>query len=366
MKHQFTLSSTGQLIHISQLTPDTRNDHGPYSCPSCGNETIPALGNTMIHHFRHKASQPRTCGPETYLHESAKKVIAQSLAEAIRERKPYPMRRWRNAVCTRWKDALGVTCARPQVHHEIDLARWVTSVDVEKHADGYVADVLVYGEEIGELLIEVAVTHPCDMAKIASGKKIIEVSVASERDVEALRHGIDCTRQGDATHNLKELPPVESRCAQDTQCDTFASCFMVYASGRSFLEEAKPVPAIARALQAPAIVYHRVAVMDYFDAYLFNNKLARSFHRILSRQQTRARYDHDVDVRSCLLCRRHAIGQDNRVWCCAKQSSARITDAVQCPKFSPFETKGDAVISQRMHRQRTRGRRWRGEPDVLE
>ncbi|WP_008308478.1 competence protein CoiA family protein [Leptolyngbya sp. PCC 6406] len=71
------LDSTGKLVLI-----DAADKIQIYACPICKGQMIPRKGEKKRHHFSHKALT-ENCTPESVLHYSFKKLIAQKLEAHI-------------------------------------------------------------------------------------------------------------------------------------------------------------------------------------------------------------------------------------------------------------------------------------------
>lgn len=137
------LSSEGMPIHID----DAINGKAcKLTCIDCGCPLIAKNRGKVAHHYAHdpKFYKPDECNwqPETELHLMAKMVIAAN-------------KKLRIPIGT-------IESNFREIHFE--------SIDLEKRLDSRIPDITAYsnGERI---LIEVAVTHKCDSAKISEMKR---------------------------------------------------------------------------------------------------------------------------------------------------------------------------------------------------
>lgn len=143
VKMAVALSSDGELLHID----DAKNGKAcKATCIDCGCPLIAKNRGKVAHHYAHDPNiyRPDECNwqPETELHLMAKMVIAadQSLRLPIGTIEPI----------------------FKEIHFE--------SIELEKRLDSRIPDITAYanGERV---LIEVAVTHKCDSAKILEMKR---------------------------------------------------------------------------------------------------------------------------------------------------------------------------------------------------
>lgn len=172
------LSSDDELLHID----DAKNGKAcKATCIDCGCPLIAKNGGTVAQHYAHDSEfyKPDKCNwqPETELHLMAKMVIAADKNLRI-----------------------PIGTIEPKFK-EIDFE----SVELEKRLDSRIPDITAYanGERI---LIEVAVTHKCDAAKISEMKRAnnncIEIDL-SEFSFSEQTITLDAVR-----NFISEAPPV--------------------------------------------------------------------------------------------------------------------------------------------------------------
>lgn len=99
------------------------------------------------------------------------------------------------------------TTSRPSTQ-KLFLSR-VTSKDGQR----FVADILLKRKDNGEsknnepMFIEVAVTHPCKEEKIASGIRIIELSITQEEDIQSIVNSSFSLAPNIQLYNIKNTAP---------------------------------------------------------------------------------------------------------------------------------------------------------------
>lgn len=209
IEHRFAKTGDGRHIDIREVDPDNRHGFGDFFCIGCDGRMVAALGQKVVHHFRHKHDAPN-CSRESYLHNTAKHVLAKAISDAIATGKTYPLLRPQDGFCDHQADILGEPCDRPVGPQTIDLAQFFDTVEIERGIDGFVADVLLSGTA-GHMLLEIEVTHACEPEKIDSGLKIVEVKIEDEDDIDRLRDGL-VDLEKTITHNFRPRRRVQSNC----------------------------------------------------------------------------------------------------------------------------------------------------------
>lgn len=258
VRYRFAVDAAGSLADVATLTPATRTARGPYACVGCGRPLVARVGAGRAAHFAHRARETAdACGPETYLHQLAKRAFADAYRARVAAERPYLLPRTVARTCRHYRAAYGLVCAYP-VEEAYDLTRYFDRIEVEAPvgalpvatvgtppaealpvtppaAPGLVeppSDAGQGGSAVGEpdwatdasvpdapvaanaavfradvllrssrhpgrqLLIEFAVTHRCTPEKRASGLRIVELVVRSEADVVRWAHGIAADQPG--------------------------------------------------------------------------------------------------------------------------------------------------------------------------
>lgn len=144
-------------------------------------------GKIREHHFCHR--QVVECNGETYTHKCAKQFIknlfdrqdhfyisfTRTIECCLKETCEYQASDLaiNNGKCSQEKDV------------RYDLKEYYDTCELEAQYNGFVADILLKNSqkpEIKPCFIEIAVTHPCEEAKINSRIPIIEISIPAGTD----------------------------------------------------------------------------------------------------------------------------------------------------------------------------------------
>lgn len=131
------------------------------------------------------------CSPETYLHVLGKYLFSKAFRDCVRDGRPYCIGR-RREVCSDvyiGEYYVGRTPASI-VPERIDLCRFYDAVETERGVGGFIADLLLRDTRSKKkpICIEIKVTHGLTEKKRQSGQQIIEIAVASERDLLSLEN----------------------------------------------------------------------------------------------------------------------------------------------------------------------------------
>ncbi|MBP2534882.1 hypothetical protein [Agrobacterium tumefaciens] len=289
---------------------------------------IAVLGHRREKHFRHTQDKEVVCSRETYLHALAKRQIAEGFLAAIRSRKPYTLSLPAERHCTRWKDELGYICQQSMGWRDFDLTRHFDTVREEAAVSGFVADVLLTSTQSDEaLLVEIAVTHRCEGAKISSGLRIVEISVSDEDQLALLAVGIDARANNVATYNMKRQLPLSVACLRN--CDTELTAFFAYKSGKSRILTDVP-ERIATERRRSAVVYSRVVhevahgiVLPFLATDGYRKEVLRAL-------------GEGISVKCCFLCRYAGLDTlDKPVFCKIRRTEVGVNEAVDCSSYRP-------------------------------
>lgn len=132
-------------------------------------------------HFYHK--ELVDCNGETYIHKLGKLLINRKFDNNNTFIVSYPVsKECNNYDCT----LRNIKCQKDMVMETIDLKKYYDTCREEVIIEGFVADLLLTNSQdlnILPILIEICVTHPCEVKKRNSGLKIIELTLRKEQDL---------------------------------------------------------------------------------------------------------------------------------------------------------------------------------------
>lgn len=231
--YRYALDSSDNIILADSLVGVPSRE--AYRCISCGRELIPRVnGAVQRPHFGHKSVGE--CNGETYYHFLAKKVFEDTFNKCKKNAVPFMIRFTAPRVCNRFKPITNRVCDVGSDQHEYDLTQYFTDIRIEKRDGKFIPDISLHSRDRPSdvLYIEIAVTHFLSDVKQQSGKRIIEIHVSDEDDIELIGNGIiDETRASFTgfypTINL--TPDADCECARRNY---FA--FYVFRSGNAHLD----------------------------------------------------------------------------------------------------------------------------------
>jgi ferredoxin-thioredoxin reductase catalytic subunit len=192
VQYPYALDESKHLIYIEDIQKEHRHDH-IYHCPECGQEMRPRIGEHNAHHFAHSENQK--CGIESYIHKTAKILLARRFNE---RKRPFMIGLTSNRPCRLFescKESDKSICKCPPDYAEYDLLNYydlpaVIEVDLVE-SDGithFQPDVLLQSSKHSrkEIFIEVFYKHKSTKDKLASGHQIIEIQVRGMEDLKML------------------------------------------------------------------------------------------------------------------------------------------------------------------------------------
>lgn len=328
MRYRFAFTADERLVPIESLASRDRVRSEKYLCFGCDRELIPVLGKVREHHFRHKADGEVPCAPETYLHALAKHAFFRGYQAAIEEGRPFTLAIPTRRICHKWEERLGHTCERDTGKTQFDLTAYFDEVALEEGVKGFVADVLLSSSRTGErLLVEIAVTHWCEPEKIATGLRILELTVQFEDDIPDFSEGVDATSPLVTLHNFKDQPPIEVAC--DRNCDAELAMFIVYRSGKSILVSDHPAT-IWGMKRKPSVAYsHLVTEIEHGLAMPY---LAGDGYRL----EAEKAFKNGAAIKCCSLCRYAGFRTwEKPVFCKIKKEEVGVNEAASCEAYRP-------------------------------
>lgn len=183
LKYNYALDNQGNIINIIDVDEEGHLKR-EFFCISCGASMVAAIGKKR-RYFRHKVEI--NCNLESYLHKLSKIRIKQRFDDFT---KPFEIQLYGKMECgIHCRFFEDRRCTFSDYHLPIDLHKYYDTCNIEKGIDGYIADLLLTHSKDPNrepILLEVRVKHKCSEEKINSGKKIIEISIDSEEDIEQL------------------------------------------------------------------------------------------------------------------------------------------------------------------------------------
>jgi hypothetical protein len=327
IQYRYALDEHDQPIDVLGLERAAVDPGRVFKCVACGRELIAKLGDIKAKHFAHK-TLTSSCAYETYLHQLAKKTFYSEYLKCLENQEPFHLVRTENVTCDHFENKYGYTCARTEDKY-YDLTKLFDRVALEKHHDGFVADVLLQSSKNGEVIfVEFAVSHKCEEDKLKSGIRIIEYILKDEIHLELVKaHKIHDNDERLLLHNFRTRSEKKSLCGGN--CSAKLNAFVVYASKKSILVELDPQREVDSQLRGK---------ISHFEM-LGKSSGKKDEQVLLYRQKVREAHFRTVSIKNCFLCRYHGgDGVENAVFCKVDRKSVGSNQAVECEKYRPLRT----------------------------
>lgn len=168
----YALGSDGRIVHVNGVT---RGLACGCSCPACGQRLVAKKGTIKRHHFAHAVSV-NSC--ESWLHDTAKRLLHQRIADAIAAGEHLPIK-WQCQLCN--------------CRHDGNLLKTATAVALESNLMGTdIRPDILLSSAAGQpcALIEIVVTHAPEFhtATYAEDKRLpmLEFHLAESGDLDTL------------------------------------------------------------------------------------------------------------------------------------------------------------------------------------
>ncbi|GAB4360686.1 MAG: competence protein CoiA family protein [Gammaproteobacteria bacterium] len=344
LKYRYAADRTGHTADILTLDEAGREEGRPFTCLSCDAEMVARLGQRRTKHFAHHPGAGGACSPESYLHKLGKQVFLETYRRCLESGEPYTLHLESQTTCTHLEQITGHACTGAR-YVPYDLTQLYPEASLEGEIDGFRADVLLTGPQARPLLIEIAVTHGCEPAKIDSGLPIIEFRLREESDVERLCK-TEITIPGmHAAYNFHPRPHQGDLCQGD--CMTLFDIFIVHRTGECQLRKmtgrtfTAGIPGdplhVACVGSALPDEHHGVWEGEYLSVSELNAG-ELSPREVRYREEVRkARYRLNLPLKDCTVCRYHG-GSHTRgeIFCKMLRVSVAPNNGAHCQSFSPL------------------------------
>lgn len=339
VRYLYALDSEKEIVSADSLVGALQR--GSYTCVSCGRAMIARVnGGLQTPHFGHKAKHK--CNGETYLHETAKKVFANTYRNCVSKGEPFHISFLAPRVCERYEELTGKTCDICDERHEHDLTHYFSKVKVEEKDGEFIPDVSLHNplkpDEV--VYIEIAVSHPLSEKKKASGKRIIEIPIENEADIEQIRKASiseKCAR-------FRGFKPAISL-ATDSQCKCVKfNCFAfyLYHTGECFLANGS-LESMRIKLEriGDKIAWKNLVVNQEPKEDSFGYAPPQTADNVFIDSVINAR-DLKLPFKNCNFCQHHTKSYSKAggglVFCKLLNNQCNSNDANSCPHYSQDET----------------------------
>ena len=184
-RYQYAKNEHGEIVKAVDLVG--QEEKSEYICLGCDNPLIAKVnGKIKKPHFAHKTVLE--CNGETYLHRLGKRAFFETYQKCLAENEPFYITFHVPKKCQKFKRTIRKHCDLGYTEKCFDLTNYFSQIQVEKRHDQFIPDLLLTRQNNAEdcIYIEIAVTHFLSEKKESSGKRIIEIPLDCEEDVEKI------------------------------------------------------------------------------------------------------------------------------------------------------------------------------------
>lgn len=230
----YALNDLGVIVHISSVASGKACRCW---CPECKIALVAKKGKHLTHHFAHATDTSCAGAPETALHKYAKQIVAKNLRLVL----PDITASYESKVLKLWAG------------HEV---KFDEALEEYRELKQFIPDVYLLRDG-RKLLIEVAVTHFCDEAKISEirtkGIAAVEIDLSKlPRDAapevvskavldEAHRCWIFHPQIDDAVSKMQSIATQQAKAIQDRKIREINEFVLEYRKGTEELSKLIPV-----------------------------------------------------------------------------------------------------------------------------
>lgn len=330
IKYSFA-NCNGQPIHINDVTEDSRAQN-EYTCLCCGERMIAHLKGNKQRHFKHYNNVEHDL--ETYLHKTAKEIIKSAYVDALKNGSPVFLEYYVHRICNSCENIFEGTCDYGDAKRDYDLTKAYKHISLEKPHGGFVPDVMLTSDKHPPIFIEVCVTHKCEPEKIASGYRIIEITIENEYDLHRLKNlHFKAYGKGLQRYNFETNTIVSDFCKEyDTGCESVFCVLQVTDKWKYFLGKVvgKQLLETLQWSNNAELLFRRSNRTDDRNAYIEFSSMV-----------TELRDVKGMTLRNCINCRYHSgmahTEYEGRIYCKLYRSSKNNKHALKCQDFDPYD-----------------------------
>lgn len=328
-RYQYAKDQHGQIVKAVDLVGQSA---GKCICIGCDNPLIAKVnGKIKKPHFAHKTVLE--CNGETYLHRLGKRAFLETYQKCLAENEPFYISFYVPKKCHKFKRTIRKHCDLGYEQKRFDLTSYYTQIDIEKKNDSFIPDLLLtrQSQPNDHIYIEIAVTHFLNEKKESSGKRIIEIPLDTEEDVEKI-YKAELT-QTDALFlgfNQEGAPIVDADCKCMQKRYFF---FIVWGSGKAWLglEYLADIQAKLNKFK-DKIEYSNIIETDL--EFENSNVLMGYAHGDMFISQLKLAVEKKVPVKSCFLCKysgdNYNYTEGLPIYCKAKKKACNSNQAAEC------------------------------------
>lgn len=186
VKNPFAYDEFQALVYANDIDKASRHEH-KYTCPGCGKEMRPRLGEVYQKHFYHFNSDP--CDKNLYIHKAAEQILYDRFIKgdftvSFEKKTKCSL----SSACRRFLDG---RCSKGE-SMSLDLAALYSECSIEQWVideSRFVPDLILKDPSGANppMFVEVWYTHKSSPAKLNSGNRIMEIHIKGFESLAELK-----------------------------------------------------------------------------------------------------------------------------------------------------------------------------------
>lgn len=337
VQYRYALDEAGRTVDVSTLKNHTATSGRVFHCLGCGELMVARLGEQLAHHFAHKANSH--CSGETYLHQLAKQVFREEFELCLAQNQAFQIELLQRWVCDYHGAASAQICQTQAKLRVYDLVPDVSAVKLETSVQDFVPDLTLVGRRgKPDIWVEMAVTHRCSSAKLKAGRRIIEISIQSEADVELFRqHKLSAQDPRVKFIHFPERVP-KDMCQWYKHCQLMKRLILIYPDGRLDVRYIEKNTSLSEAIKQKA-VWCMEEFIHRGDQPVTEAQYEQLLKQAAIKWDEAARAAGQV-IRSCGLCEHYDRAGD--AGCVKFKTQVPWREAIRCEEFAQYQNWPDA------------------------
>lgn len=331
LKYRYAENSNNKIVDVTKLQKQNLDKNEVFKCIGCSNILIPVLGQKRQKHFRHKIDID--CQPETYLHKLAKIKFYEVYTLCLLQGEPFLITLEQKQICNHYQNEFLFCCDFNESQPTFDLTKYFQKINLEKRENEFIPDLLLTSKQGDKLFVEIAVTHRVSKEKENSRYKIIELDIASEKDLQIIES--KNIEQGEKARlfNFKNQVIKDfcrGRCRNKFQpysyCLAKYNYFVVFNNGKSAiinitLDEINKLE-----------VNQKIKYKELLDFFRSNHEKSGMFIKLVMES-----YFNNWGIKNCFLCRYHgeANYSEHPIFCKFLKKNCNSNEAANCKYYRP-------------------------------
>lgn len=328
LKYTYALDSTKTfLVHINNAIKGE-----VYYCPysKCDEQFCIKNGNERRKHFSH-TNNGKKCSYDNYLHSLAERRIAEWFNSASNITLGLNV----DIHCLYYNDCIWKNnnrkapncCSRKRIR-SFNLKDFYNCIEIEKREHGYIWDLWLTNniKKYPPLAIEIYVTHECEVNKLNSGIRTIEIKLNSEEQLQTLINSNAIIENDNVIFYNFETKPLYEKCIGNLKLNKF----ILYENRKARFKVIDCNTFLKKEFKS---IYE--LTFDFFAGNNTSEKVFNAFY--LACAKASIKYQ---DFKHCSLCKYYKYNESYNQHICILYKQLKLedkhagTNALTCTKYN--------------------------------